>query len=206
MSVTAITAALGIGIIAAIPVGPLNVFAISQTLRRDFLHGFLVGITASILDGVYFIIAFIGLSYLTEESQAFLPALKIIGTLLLLAVAVRLLLKAREVDLPQVECSGSTVYRPILTALLLYLTNPFMVVFWLAVAGVVSAHEWISEDMQSAGAFASFIVVGSAVWYYFLIRYVSRTHHQLSPRAFKRILTTIAVILFAFALYTALSI
>jgi threonine/homoserine/homoserine lactone efflux protein len=47
-----------IGFLAAIPIGPINVFAVSQTLKHDFLHGLLVGLTTSLMDIIYgFIIA-----------------------------------------------------------------------------------------------------------------------------------------------------
>jgi len=42
-----------IGFVAAIPIGSLNVFAISQVLKHNFLRGLLSGLTASFLDIIY---------------------------------------------------------------------------------------------------------------------------------------------------------
>lgn len=43
-----------IGFLAAIPLGPLNIYAITQALKHDFLRGFSPGLTASFLDVIYF--------------------------------------------------------------------------------------------------------------------------------------------------------
>jgi hypothetical protein len=51
-----------IGFIAAIPLGPINVFVISQTMKRDFFHGFIGGITACVLDAAYCLMAILGMS------------------------------------------------------------------------------------------------------------------------------------------------
>ena len=53
------------GFIAAIPLGPVNVFVISQTIKRDFFHGFMAGLTAAVLDTIYCLIAVLGISQMT---------------------------------------------------------------------------------------------------------------------------------------------
>src|SRR4030043_124512 len=48
------------GLVAAVPVGPVNIFVISQTLKRDFLHGLMAGLTAVTLDVAFSFIALAG--------------------------------------------------------------------------------------------------------------------------------------------------
>lgn len=48
---------LMVGFLAAIPLGPVNIFVISQTIKHDFLHGFLAGLATALMDFVYCLIA-----------------------------------------------------------------------------------------------------------------------------------------------------
>jgi len=54
-----------IGFVAAIPLGPVNVYVISQAIKRDFLHGFMAGLTSAVLDFVYCLVAILGLTQVT---------------------------------------------------------------------------------------------------------------------------------------------
>ena len=54
-----------VGFFAAIPLGPVNIFVISQTIKRDFLHGFLAGLTTAILDFIYCLIALVGFFHIS---------------------------------------------------------------------------------------------------------------------------------------------
>ncbi len=99
----------------------------------------------------------------------------------------------------------SSAHRPIITALLLYLTNPALYAFWLAVAGFATAHHWVAQTGFDAVVFSLSAGLGASTWYFFLIRYVDKYHHQFKNETFKKMFVIIALSLLGFAIYTFIS-
>ncbi|MGB8951670.1 MAG: LysE family transporter [Candidatus Aminicenantales bacterium] len=193
-----------IGFLAAIPLGPVNVFVISQTLKRNFFHGFLAGLTAATLDLIYCLIAIIGIAHITLNVADYLPLMKILTSLLLLAIGYRLLKQSKnytETTLPKKITSISP--RPMIGVILLYVSNPSLYVFWIGVGSMVTSHYWVLHTGKTPFIFAVACGLGGALWYFMLCRYVSRHHHQFKSETLRKIFLALAIILFAFALYTA---
>ncbi len=199
--------ALFVGFLAAIPIGPINVFAITQTLRRDFLHGFLVGLTAAFLDVIFCMAAITGMHELTTSIEVLLPTIKILGIIIILLLAGRLYYQSRHCDIHKKNEQNriSTAPRPIIGAILLYIANPGLYMFWIAVGGTVTAHKLISPLEWNGLIFAVTSGVGTTIWYFLLCRYVAKYHHQFEQKTFERILLVTALILVALALYTAVT-
>jgi len=196
-----------IGFVAAIPLGPVNVFVISQALKRDFLHGFMAGLTAALLDVLYCLVAIVGIAQVTFNLNKFLPLMKVFAALLLTFLGYRLYIQSKRYEETQpTKKMTSFSPRPMLGVVLLYVTNPSLYIFWLGVAGFVTSHYWVSDTGRTPVFFAVACGIGGIVWYFILTHYVATHHQQFKPRTFQRIFMVLAVILFAFAAYTLLSI
>ncbi len=196
-----------VGFIAAIPLGPVNIFVISQTIKRDFMHGFLAGMTTAILDFSYCLIALVGFfqfSFSLNVTKA-IPFLKIAAGLILIGIAVRVIKQAQEPPANKSSQKAPRSARPVLGVILLYVTNPSLYFFWLAVAGAVTAHNLVGNSGWGPVLFALSCGLGGLSWYFILVKYVSVHHHQINPRILRRILLVLAVVLFGFAAFTILS-
>ncbi|MBN2354491.1 LysE family transporter [candidate division KSB1 bacterium] len=198
-----IIVAIIVGFIAAVPIGPINVFAISQTLKRDFLHGFLVGITSAVMDIIFCIVAISGMYHVVSNLEHLLPFIKLFGVFVLLLISVRLIFQAQKFNgEKEKQKKMTTAPRPIIGAFLLYITNPGLYAFWLAVGGTATAHGLVRASDASFIIFSLFCGVGTAIWYFALCRYVSKYHHYFKQSTFKKILLATAIILLAIAIYT----
>jgi threonine/homoserine/homoserine lactone efflux protein len=198
---------LVVGFIAAIPLGPVNIFVITQTIKRDFLHGFLAGLTTVVLDFIYCLIALVGffrISFNLNLAKIF-PYLKVAAALILLAIGIRLIKQAQEARVNNSLQKAPRSARPIFGVILLYISNPSLYFFWLAVGGTMTAHHLVSNTGWRPVLFALSCGLGALTWYFILVRYVSIHHHQLDPRILKNILLALAIILFGFAAFTILS-
>jgi threonine/homoserine/homoserine lactone efflux protein len=198
---------LFIGFIAAIPLGPVNVFIISQTMKRDFQHGFMAGITACVLDSIYCLVAILGLSQVTAVMDRWVIVLKIGASVFLIAIAWRTFYQSKalpESKSDKVEAKFSP--RPLIAVVLMYISNPSLYAFWLGVGGMVTTHNWVRDTGFRPFLFSIACGFGGVIWYFVLTHYVSKHHHQFSPRTFQRIFLALAVILFAFGAYTFASI
>lgn len=196
-----------IGFVAAIPLGPVNVFIISQALKRDFLHGFLAGVTAAILDIGYCLVAILGIAQVTYNLNKLLPVMKVFAALLLTFLGYRLYVQSKTYhETKPSNKMTSFSPRPMLGVVLLYVTNPSLYIFWLGTAGFVTSHFFVAQRGKTPVLFAIACGIGGVVWYFILTRYVATHHHQFKPRTFQRIFLFLAIILFVFAAYTLLSV
>jgi len=201
-------AGLIIGFVAAIPIGPINVYAISQTLKRDFTHGLLVGITSALLDFVYCFAALTGMRQLIMQLQALALHFKGLGSLILIVFAIRLLMQARKANIekPAAQDESITHHKPVLATVLMYITNPSLYAFWIGVGSMVTAHTFIAQKGFDPLLFSLACGIGTSLWYLLLVRYVWKRHHKLTPRTLKRLLNATAGILLILAGYLFLTI
>jgi threonine/homoserine/homoserine lactone efflux protein len=193
-----------IGFVAAIPLGPVNVFVISQTLKRDYLHGLLGGLTTAFLDFLYCLVALAGFFQIRAALNApVMIAMKSLGAVILLGLSYRLLLTAKRFTLPAPgERTQALSVRPVLGVLLLYISNPTIYAFWIAVAGTMTGHNLLGHNAWNTVFFSLACGVGSLLWYLILVRFVAKRQNRLRPETFRLILRLLAGVLAAFAFYT----
>ena len=198
-----------IGFVAAIPLGPVNIFVISQAIKRGFFHGFLAGLTAGFLDFAFCIVAVMGIFHVAISYKFLLPGMKVLAALLLIAISLRLIKQARhflEVK-PRLQMNSySTSHKPVLGVILLYVSNPTIYAFWIGIAGSASAHHWVANIGWRPIVFALSCGLGAAIWYFSLVRYLSRHHGRLQPKTFEFIVWILAIFLLTFAAFTLASI
>jgi L-lysine exporter family protein LysE/ArgO len=196
------------GFVAAIPLGPVNVFVISQTIKRDFFHGFMGGITAAVLDTSYCLVALLGISQVTFNLDRYLglPIMKVIAAAILIVLGIRMVQQSKTFKeaLPDKK-PPSFSPRPILGVVLLYVTNPALYAFWIVVAGTVTSHYWVSDTGTSPVLFALSVGIGGLAWYFILTYYVAKYHHQFKAKTFRIIFLILAFVIFAIAAYTLLT-
>jgi threonine/homoserine/homoserine lactone efflux protein len=196
-----------IGFVAAIPLGPVNVFVISQALKRDFLHGFMAGITAAVLDTLYCLVAILGIAQVTYGLAKFLPVMKVFAALLLAFLGYRLYVQSKTYhETKPSNKMTSFSPRPMLGVLLLYVMNPSLYIFWLGTAGFVTSHYFVAQTGKTPVFFSIACGIGGVIWYFILTHYVATHHHQFKPRTFQRIFLVLAVVLFVFAAYSLLTV
>lgn len=202
-----IIAGLLIGFAAAIPLGPVNVFIVSQTLKHDYVHGFMAGLTTAAMDTVYCLIALVGFFHFRFDLAPYAGWLKGAATLLLVLLGIRLIRQSVKADLPVVrEKRAIKPSRPIIGVILLYLSNPTIYAFWIAVAGAVTAHHLVAGRGWAPFVFAIACGLGAMLWYLLLLRYVARNQDRIRPSAFRKLLLFMGIALIGFGLYTCATI
>ena len=191
-----------IGFLAAIPLGPLNIFAISQSIKHGFSRGFSVGLTASFLDIIYCFFAIIGISYATQPIDELIPLMKFIGAVLLIVISVQLIKQSKNFERESPHKNHYKAHSgPVMIALLLYVSNPTIYTFWLAVAGIVTAHQGLTHAVRQPALFALACGCGSAVWYFILAKYTSKYQRMFKPKAFRMIVVGLSILLIGLAIY-----
>ncbi|MBC7360707.1 MAG: LysE family transporter [Candidatus Aminicenantes bacterium] len=195
-----------IGFFAAVPVGPVNIYIISQTLKRDFFHGMLAGLATALLDSTYCLVALVGFFHISINLSQYSHWLKLAAGVVLLFLGLKLFYDAKVFKLNGEKTRNSSkTPRPLFGVLLLYISNPSLYAFWIAIAGAVTAHGLLKKGLWPAAFFALFCGLGALVWYFFLVRFVSHYQSKLQEKTFKKMLFILGVMLIGFSIFTFLS-
>lgn len=186
---------LGIGLAVAAPVGPMSLLCIHRTLDHGQGAGLLFGAGVAAADLTYAGIAAFGVTAVSTALLAGTFWIKLVGSLLLLALGVRIALAA----LPADDRAGSTGSggRAFLTAYGLTMANPPTILFF---AGIFASVASIASTAQST-AFAAGVFAGSMLWWVILTTLVSKSAALFRPPVLIWINRISGAVLILFAIY-----
>ena len=197
------------GLLASVPLGPVNFFVAAQALKRDFFHGFLAGLTAAVLDASFCFVALAGFFKIKLNLPPYsMSVLKVVAAVVILLLARKLIRDSRTFELPagrdRVPAASP---KPVLGVILLYVTNPTLYFYWIFVAGSVTGHNLLGQNLVRYGTwtavgFAVVVGLSSLAWYLGLVRFVCYHQNRIKQATFRRILFFLGLALAGFGIYT----
>ncbi len=185
-----------IGLVAAAPIGPVNLICIRRTLQFGPINGFITGLGAAVGDGFFAIIAAFGLTAATQLIEGNILYIEVFGGLILLGYAVKTLMS--DVTLPEpihlksreqnaARAAGAGIFKPMAATFALTITNPATMLGFAALfAGLGSFNTGSSSYAQAATVVAA-VTAGSAAWWFFVTAFTSLFHHQIGERGMRLI-------------------
>ena len=201
------------GLLASVPLGPVNFFVAAQALKRDFFHGFLAGLTAATLDASFCFVALAGFFKIKLNLPPYsMIVLKLVAAVIILLLARKLVRDSKKFEIPEDrDRIPSASPKPIIGVFLLYVTNPILYMFWIFVAGTVTGHNLLGQNLVRYGTwtavgFAVVVGLSSFGWYMGLVRFVCSHHHRIKQETFRKILFYLGLALAIFAVYTLASV
>jgi threonine/homoserine/homoserine lactone efflux protein len=167
VTISLIAKGIGLGLGAAVPIGPVNVQIARRTLRGGYWNGFVLGCGAVTADVVYAVLSSVGFGKLAAV-PAVEWSVRVAGTLLLTYLGVLCLRGEREafrsdpiaVAADRSRAASGSAY---LTGLAMTLFNPMTLAFWFvavpALVGSVAGD--VAQDLPwvCAGVF-----IGTVGW------------------------------------------
>lgn len=168
-----------VGLILAVPVGPLSLICIQRTLSSGKLHGIISGFGITVADSVYAIVAFLGLAAISGIILSFEVPLRIFAGLVLIVVGVRII---GFVPNRGQEKTGHDRYsKDFLSMLALALANPMTLVFLMV---TLPGYGFVfgGTSLLSAGWFVLGFIAGSALWWLLLCGTIGSFRDRISER------------------------
>lgn len=134
MSATLASLAFGgvFGLALAAPPGPMNAVIAEESALRGWLAGFTAGLGAMTADFLFFLLALVGVVGFVGTMPTLRGAMIAVGGVLMLYFAYGAVRDAREAS-SFTAADGEAGHRGFVKALLLALTNPYQILFWLTV-------------------------------------------------------------------------
>lgn len=186
-----------IGLAIAAPVGPIGVLCIRTTVVNGILAGLAVGFGAAVADGVYAILAGIGLSMITNFLLDISPILKIVGGGFLLYTGIIIFLQKVHYSKARVVIRKS-YGRLFSSTFFLTLSNPMTI---LAFLGIISALEVETTSNKEFMTLIIGVLSGSILWWLFLVGTVSFVAKRLNATVLGYVNRASGIVIAVFGIY-----
>jgi len=168
-----------VGLILAVPVGPLSLICIQRTLSDGKGHGIMSGIGITAADSVYATAAFLGLAAVSGIIITYEMPLRAFAALVLIVVGMRIIVFVP--DRGQDRTGHETYSKDFLSMFALALANPMTLIFLMV---TLPGYGFVfgGTSLFSAGGFVAGFFFGSAVWWVFLCGSLGSLRDRLSDK------------------------
>jgi len=177
------------GLIAAVPIGPVNLICIRRTFAFGPLNGFVSGLGAALGDGIFAAITGFGLTWIAQLIEGYAPIIELIGGAMMVWMGYRTFISPPMPRCAEVkpDNEGTNLGRAMISTFALTITNPVTLLSF----GVMFAS--LGGLAGGAGSFhdASFVVAGviggSAGWWLALTTIIGLFHTRIDEKAMRMI-------------------
>jgi threonine/homoserine/homoserine lactone efflux protein len=154
---------VAIGVVIALPVGPVGVLCVRRTVFEGPVYGFISGVGAATADTIFGVIAAAGLTFLRDWLLSYQDWFGAAGGIFLVIVGVRTLL-VPPTERETVPLSGERRLTAYFSTFALTITNPITILAFAAIFAKVGVAE--SAGMFTLGMLVLGVFAGSLVWWF----------------------------------------
>jgi threonine/homoserine/homoserine lactone efflux protein len=175
-----------LGLSIAAPVGPISILCIKKTMNSGFKTGLFCGLGAATADAIYGCIAGLGLSTLTAFLVDYKTILQVLGGLFICYIGMKSLLFTPGARNSIETYSPKSSLNSYAVSLLLTLSNPMTIIFFLGVfsaSGIHLSHSGSDMPFLIGGVF-----LGSTLWWICLIGSTALFRTKMTVRHSKQTL------------------
>jgi threonine/homoserine/homoserine lactone efflux protein len=169
-----------VGIIIAVPVGPVGVMCVRRTIFEGRVAGFVSGLGAATADSLFGFIAAFGLTFISDWLIDYQHWLRVAGGCYLIYIGGSALFTKPEAKADR-EPDAESLLRDYLSTFVLTLTNPITI---LAFIGIFSALG-LSGEQATPGRAAILVLgvwLGSMLWWLALSFGLGSLFRSFGPR------------------------
>jgi threonine/homoserine/homoserine lactone efflux protein len=177
------------GLIAAVPIGPVNLICIRRTFAFGPLNGFMSGLGAALGDGIFAAVTGFGLTWVAQLIEGYAPVIELIGGAMLVYFGWRTYRAP-----PMVRCmeerdnDGATnLVKAMVSTFALTVTNPATLLAFTAMFASLGGLAGGAGSYVDAGFVVSGVVGGSAGWWLVLTTVIGLFHAQINEKTMRRI-------------------
>lgn len=194
-----VLAGLGIGLLMAAPIGPVNVLVIQRAVAKGFWGGLAAGLGAVLGDGVLAAVGAFSIAAISDVMLAYGDTIQLVGGAILVAFGLALLLRRPVMTTPPHERSHILEHMGIIPqTFILTVTNPGAVLGMAAmIGGLGSLIGGLNTNLEALILVAA-VMGGSLLWWLGLSELIATIRHKLTDNRLKMINFVAGFILLAF--------
>jgi len=188
-----------IGILIALPIGPINFLGLQRAAERGFFGGLAAGIGITLGDAMIASVATFGVKALSGAVAHYRWAIQIVGGLALIGSGARLILSHASFRSAQeaADAKLADYAWDIPKLMALTLTNPGAVISLIAIIGGASSFVEV-ESRLDAIAMVLAIMGGSFVYWLVISHLINSVRNRLTPNTMHRINQVSGLVLIGF--------
>ena len=178
------------GLIAAAPIGPVNLICIRRTFAFGTLNGFASGLGAALGDGVFAAVTGFGLTWIAQLIEGYSSIIELIGGAMMVWFGWRSFVAPVIPRCPEtgmVDKSSTELGRAMLSTFALTITHPATLLFFGALFVGLSGLAGGAGDFDDASWVVAGVVLGSALWWLVLTALIGLFHTRIDERAMRAI-------------------
>ena len=180
-----ILSGVGMGLIAAVPVGPVNIICIRRTFAFGPVNGFVSGLGAALGDGVFAAVTGFGLTWVAQLIQGYAVGIELVGGLMMVYFGWRAVMagvpsdKLDECPDKEKDRNGGSLAKAIFSTFALTITNPATLLFFTGMFAGLGSLAGGAGDFGDAGFIVAGVVLGSAGWWLVLTAIIGLFHARI---------------------------
>jgi threonine/homoserine/homoserine lactone efflux protein len=161
MLIVALVKGIAVGIVIALPLGPMGMLCVRRTLFEGMIFGLVSGLGAALADTVFAIVAGFGLTVVRDWIFGYQDWLGAAGGLVLAAVGIRAL-AARAPPVPE-PVAGEALFGAFASAFAITIGNPVTIFALTAIFAKLGLDQGARLDVM--GPMIAGVFVGSSLWW-----------------------------------------
>lgn len=196
-----VLAGLGIGLLMAAPIGPVNVLVIQRAVAKGFWGGLAAGLGAVLGDGVLAAAGAFSIAAISDVILAYGDTIQVIGGALLLLFGLVLLVTRPVMTTPPHERSHILEHMGIIPqTFILTVTNPGAVLGMAAMIGGLGSLIGGLKTNFEALILVAAVMGGSLLWWLGLSELISTIRHKLNDNRLKWVNRIAGLVLLGFGI------
>jgi threonine/homoserine/homoserine lactone efflux protein len=174
------------GLIAAVPIGPVNLICVRRTFAFGPANGFVSGLGAALGDGVFAAINGLGLTWIATMIEGYAAIIELIGGAMLIYFGFRAFrssflpkLDESGCETAQADGRGPTLVGAIASTFALTVTNPATLLAFTAMFAGLGGLAGGAGSYNDAGFVVAGVVGGSTGWWLVLTSLIGVFHTRI---------------------------
>jgi threonine/homoserine/homoserine lactone efflux protein len=178
-----------LGLVSSMPLGPINLTLVATTLRAELQRAIAMAAAVAVVDGCYAFVAASAISAL-HTSMPSRRYVQLGGAVVVVAYGLYLIATDKTVSAAAEPIRSALSFRDVslgaLTGVVLYVSNPTFLVFWLSAAGALRSSLPVATPADN-WLFGAGVVLGTASWFAFLLYTIRHSLALASPVLVQRL-------------------
>ena len=194
-----VLAGIGVGLLVAAPIGPVNVLCIQRAVAKGFWGGMAAGIGAMLGDGLLAAIAVFSVTAISDVMIAYSGPIQLFGGALLIIFGIGLLFAPPSLLIAPGQKSHLWDHWGIIPqTFFLTISNPGAILGMLALIGGLGSLIGGIDTYLEALLLVVSVMGGSLLWWLGLSRLIATIRHRLTESSLKLINRIAGTLLIAF--------
>ena len=185
-----------VSLIAAVPIGPVNLICIRRSFAFGPLNGFVSGLGAALGDGIFAAIMGFGLTWIAQLIEGYATLIELTGGAIMVWMGYKTFVSPpvpRCLEVKQ-DSEGTNLVRAMISTFALTITNPVTLLSFGVMFAGLGGLAGGAGSFNDAGWVVAGVFAGSAGWWLALTTVIGLFHTKIDEKTMRMINRTCGVL------------